>query len=260
MASVGVVFEFAGKARLTPWLICTLACGGACGDNDRLLQPEDAGTDAPANVDAPAEVDAPCAHDSECPDFMKCNRYGACVSMSWCETDDDCPPTLPGCLAYPGCSICSSNAHCPADLPFCVSGWEGGSFCAECVVGDFAAACPDGTWCTPVSVWGEIGGNCRSADCSAEPSSMPCVACKFENSAPCFDAGSECHDEHQAFCDCLDAAGFTCPSPVTEKSVNPAIPSCFDAADALEACVLGCAAAASPCHPAKAGKLDRAVQ
>jgi hypothetical protein len=123
---------------------------------------------------------------------------------------------------------------------------ESGVYCAECGTGD-STTCPPGTWCTPnqgIAIPGG-GGVCRAPDCTSDPSSQACLACRNENYAGCDGEGAECADVLGALRACNFAADPTwdeqnCPilSVPSLRLCSPQV--CIEEAAAVDACLTDC--------------------
>ncbi|HVR20582.1 MAG TPA: hypothetical protein VMS65_12820 [Polyangiaceae bacterium] len=200
---------------------------------------------------AGAPGDPHCVTDAECPaELPKCTQAGDCVSENRCDTDADCRGDYKFCDTFHNCEPCRSDSDCPSETPVCVPGWEFGVYCAVCRGGD-SSTCPDGTWCTSVLVTGG-GGSCEASNCGAEPEGPACLACVNESAGLCLADGGECSPVLTTFhaCYAAEIPGWMihdCPTGVVPSIRGCTPQACFDEAEAMDACLLGCDAVQMVC-------------
>jgi hypothetical protein len=195
-----------------------------------------------------------CASDAECSvGTPKCSEIGVCIGQNSCETDADCRGDYKFCDTFHMCEPCRADADCPSETPVCVPGWEFGVYCAVCRNGD-SSTCPAGTWCTPMFVaTAGGGGTCEGSNCTADPNGSACLACVNETAPDCTGTGDECADVLATLEACCVAEDPTwtndyCPTGVV-PSIRGCIPeTCFDEAERVDACLLGCPTVTTRCE------------
>lgn len=195
-----------------------------------------------------------CAKNADCPsELPTCSQAGKCIAGE-CETDADCRPQAPYCIAQRTCQPCREDADCPTEAPVCALSWESGVYCAECRVGD-SSTCSAGTWCSSPFISAGQGGTCEHADCSQAPDSAGCLACANANSALCVTGDGPCVVAKDNLETCYETQipGWTegdCPLDLPSfRGCTPQ--ACQDEATAYDACIVECSSVVQHCsmHP-----------
>ena len=190
---------------------------------------------------------AACVSDDDCAaPTSKCTQAGKCVYEYQCDTDADCRDGIALCDTYGFCQPCLEDADCPSQTPVCVSGYEHDFYCTECRSGD-SSPCPHGTWCRPDPVGN--GGTCELPNCATAPAGNACIACINANAGACLAESGECEGAHAELDACYAmemTVGCQTGTVPSRRSCTPE--TCFDEADAFDACLLGCNVALALCE------------